>query len=140
MGCIEQWLEKSPRQTTSTSSTHDVTDENDLIQSDSDFSNQMETNSMTGIPDIDNAPVIDFTVLEQLAEDTSPELVPELIELYSGDAAHRIERIEQSIITNDIDILSFEVHTIGSSAGAHGNMQLFKISREIERLCQEKYF
>merc|ERR1711879_141776 len=30
--CIEQWLEKSPRQTTSTSSTHDVTDENDLIQ------------------------------------------------------------------------------------------------------------
>lgn len=138
--CIEQWLEKSPRQTTSTSSTHDVTDENDLIQSDSDFSNQMETNSMTGIPDIDNAPVIDFTVLEQLAEDTSPELVPELIELYSGDAAHRIERIEQSIITNDIDILSFEVHTIGSSAGAHGNMQLFKISREIERLCQEKYF
>ena len=100
----------------------------------------MATNSMTGMPDIDSAPIIDFSVLDQLAEDTSPELVPELIELYSGDADHRIARIEKAIVEDDIEVLSFEVHTIGSSAGAHGNIRLFKLAREIERLCQEKEF
>ncbi len=129
--CVHKWL-----------AVLSSTDEYDHphTQSQNTTNNDMETNSMTGMPDIDSAPIIDFSVLDQLAEDTSPELVPELIELYSGDADHRIARIEKAIVEDDIEVLSFEVHTIGSSAGAHGNIRLFKLAREIERLCQEKEF
>ena len=128
--CVTRWLA-----TSRPSDDHPV-----AAPQSEDTTHNMETSRMTGMPDIDNAPIVDYTVLEQLAEDTSPELVPELIELYSGDADHRIKRIQQAIIDDDIDVLSFEVHTIGSSAGAHGNMRLFKLAREIERLCQEKEF
>jgi len=136
LACISHWLNNLPHNTLSNATANS----NDEPLDTTDTSNRMRNTNMTGLPDIDDAPIIDFSVLTQLAEDTSPELVPELIELYSGDAEHRIQRIETAIQTNDIDVLSFEVHTIGSSAGAHGNMRLFRLSREIERLCQEKQF
>lgn len=136
LACISHWLNNPTDNNVSDSEAPMDHEQPDTPET----HNQMGNTNMTGIPDIDDAAIIDFSVLEQLAEDTSPELVPELIELYSGDAEQRIQRIETAIKTNDIDVLSFEVHTIGSSAGAHGNMRLFKLSREIERLCQEKQF
>ncbi len=131
--CIDKWLKKRPDADTKS------TDHLNQTCADSETTSKEPDSNMAN-PDIDNAPIIDFGILDQLAEDTSPDLVPELIELYSGDAAGRIERITQALTQNDTDTISFEVHTIGSSAAAHGNTRLYKLSREIERLCQEEEY
>lgn len=83
---------------------------------------------------------VDEKVLEQLANDTSPDIVPDLISLYISDANKRVQLIEEAIVNKDEKTLEFEAHTIGSSSAAHGNEKLHKIARKIERLCQEKNF
>jgi len=80
---------------------------------------------------------VDVQVLRQLAEDTAPELVPELLTLYIGDTRKRVEEIQHAMTEHDIETLEFEAHTLGSSAAAHGNPRLHALARKVERLCQD---
>ncbi len=82
-------------------------------------------------------PLVDESVLRQLEIDTAPEVVPELLELYAKDTRHRLSAIHTAMNEQDIKTLEFEVHTVGSSAGAHGNSRLHAMAREIESLCRE---
>ena len=77
------------------------------------------------------------SVLLQLARDTGTEVLPKLLELYTKDARARISRIEEAVTAKDYQILEFESHTLGSSAGAHSNLRLQRIARQIEHLCQK---
>ncbi len=77
------------------------------------------------------------SVLLQLARDTGTEVLPKLLELYTKDARARISRIEKAVTAKDYQILEFESHTLGSSAGAHSNLRLQRIARQIEHLCQK---
>jgi PAS domain S-box-containing protein len=77
------------------------------------------------------------SVLLQLARDTSTEVLPKLLELYTKDARARISRIEEAVTAKDYQTLEFESHTLGSSAGAHSNLRLQRIARQIEHLCQK---
>jgi len=79
---------------------------------------------------------IDEGVLLQLARDTSPEIVPELIEFYITDAKSRVEAIVIATQEEDFQTLEFQTHTLGSSSAAHGNHSLFTLSRQIEHCCQ----
>lgn len=79
---------------------------------------------------------IDCATIQQLAKDTSPEAVPELVELYIKDARARVEQIEKARQEKNLEMLEFELHTLGSSAAAHGNQKLHLLARKIERLCQ----
>jgi len=80
---------------------------------------------------------VDESVLLQLVEDTDAEIVPELILLYIEDSQQRLERIKTAITKQDFASLEFETHTVGSSAVAHGNAKLYKLSRKIELLCRD---
>ncbi|MCP3670454.1 MAG: response regulator [Gammaproteobacteria bacterium] len=86
---------------------------------------------------IDEGALLDESVLQQLARDTAPEIVPELVELYISDARKRVEIIQIALREHDLKTLEFETHTIGSSAAAHGNMRLHYLARRVERLCQD---
>jgi CheY-like chemotaxis protein len=77
------------------------------------------------------------SVLLQLARDTGTEVLPKLLELYTKDARARISRIEEAVTAKDYQTLEFESHTLGSSAGAHSNLRLQRIARQIEHLCQK---
>ncbi len=76
------------------------------------------------------------SVLQQLVRDTDADIVAELLTLYIADAQERMTLIDGSQAQNDIKVLEFESHTLGSSAAAHGNIKLHKLARSIERLCQ----
>ncbi len=86
---------------------------------------------------IDEWALLDESVLQRLARDTAPEIVPELVELYISDARKRVELIQTALSEHDLKTLEFEVHTLGSSAAAHGNMRLHYLARQVERLCQD---
>lgn len=81
--------------------------------------------------------LVDESILEQLVMDTSAEVVPELLLLYIDDAKVRLDKIQSALTNKDEKILEFESHTLGSSAIAHGNLQLHSCARKIERLCIE---
>lgn len=50
---------------------------------------------------------MDEAVIQQLIKDTSADIVPELINLYSQDAHERINKIREAIIKHDITTLDF---------------------------------
>jgi len=81
---------------------------------------------------------VDENILQQLVMDTSAEIVPELIEIYLNDTNKRIKNIVKAIDESNIETLKFEVHTVGSSAAAHGNYKLHLLARKIEQLCRDK--
>ncbi len=82
--------------------------------------------------------VVSETIISQLVRDTSTGIMPKLLTLYIKDARERIKNIEDAHSNLDYQTLEFETHTLGSSAGAHSNLALLHLAREIEQLCQEK--
>ena len=116
LSCIAHWTEKSINQMTNIS-------------------------EIKAAPKIDNEPPhVDEAVLQQLVQDTSPEIVPELIELYIEDSKIRMNLINEAISKHDFATLEFEAHTIGSSAIAHGNAKLHAFARKLEHLCQQNHY
>lgn len=85
----------------------------------------------------DREALLDETHLIRLAQDTAPEMVPELIAIYLEDARARIERVKQAIETKDVDVLELETHTLGSSAATYGLMALHRAARRAEAACLE---
>lgn len=86
----------------------------------------------------DDETLMDEACLIQLAHDTDPSMLDELIAIYLKDAQERIGRVEKAIEDEDFSILELESHTLGSSAASYGLMPLHRISRETERACVEK--
>ena len=80
---------------------------------------------------------VDEGVLRQLVRDTSAQIVPELLLGYIEDTRDRLPRIEASAAGADFAALELEVHTLGSSAGAHGNTALLKLARQVETACRD---
>ncbi len=99
----------------------------------------VENHYDTDYPDIEDIDeLLSEPVLQQLARDAGADILPELLEVYTDDTRARVSSIEEAVTIKDYRTLKFEAHTLGSSAGAHGNIRLHKIAREIEQLCQEK--
>jgi len=117
LNCIARWIGEEPGELP-------LTDASQLPVSDDD-------------PDLDGLRYVDEGVLLQLAKDTSPDVVPELIAFYIPDARRRVGLIESAIKDQDIEVLEFEAHTLGSSSAAHGNRSLHTLSRQIEHYCQD---
>lgn len=86
----------------------------------------------------ESSPLVNEQVLQQLVDDTSAEIVPELLLLYIEDSKKRIEIINQAIIEKNFKVLEFEAHTIGSSAIAHGSSKLHELARSTEKHCQQQ--
>ncbi len=80
---------------------------------------------------------VDEAVLQQLVRDTSAAIAPELLLGYIEDARERLRQIELALNETDAEKLEFEVHTLGSSAAAHGNPALHQLARQIESLCRK---
>ncbi len=84
--------------------------------------------------------VVSEATISQLIRDTSTGIMPKLLTLYIKDARERIQNIEEAYAKQDYKTLEFEAHTLGSSAGAHSNLALLHLAREIEQLCQEQNY
>ncbi|USD39947.1 response regulator [Vibrio sp. SCSIO 43135] len=81
--------------------------------------------------------LVDESILQQMIEDTSADVIPLLIDHYVEESKDRLSKIHESVAEQNGDQLEFESHTLGSSALALGNRQLSSLAREIEKLCLE---
>lgn len=79
--------------------------------------------------------LLDVQYLIRLAEDTSPDMVPELIEIYLNDAHERLTRLKNAMVARDFETIELETHTLGSSAATYGLMKLHKLCRQAEATC-----
>jgi len=82
----------------------------------------------------------DEAVLQQLVHDTSPDIVSELLLGYIEDTHERLRQIKIAVSQTDARKLELEVHSLGSSAGAHSNIALLDLARHIESLCRQEEF
>ncbi|MYM58652.1 response regulator [Vibrio sp. OCN044] len=94
--------------------------------------NSVETGTQDEHVDLE---LVDETILEQMIEDTSADVLPMLIDHYLEESQERLKKIYQAIDEKDKNTLEFESHTLGSSALALGNRILSNLARKIEHLC-----
>jgi len=118
------------------------------------FQNEGEDNDTfdeptTTVNEMNNSPensvlpkheLVSEATISQLVRDTSTGIMPKLLTLYIKDARERIQNIKEANSKQDYQTLEFEAHTLGSSAGAHSNLALLHLAREIEQLCQEQNY
>lgn len=64
--------------------------------------------------------LIDTQVLDQMVADTSAEVLPMLIDAFLEESATRMTEIETALTSQDVKLLEFESHTLGSTALAMG--------------------
>jgi PAS domain S-box-containing protein len=97
----------------------------------------MSTSKDKTVPTDNTCDYVDETILQRLVRDTAAEIVPELLMFYIEDTQKRMALVNTAIIKQDLNILEFETHTIGSSAAAHGNARLHTLARNVEQLCKK---
>ena len=83
--------------------------------------------------------LVDESVLEQMIRDTSPDIIPILIDHYVAESQTRLVTIQEAANNKDSQILEFEVHTLGSTALSLGNRPLGKLARALEQQCLEAH-
>ncbi|MGB0683881.1 MAG: response regulator [Magnetovibrionaceae bacterium] len=76
--------------------------------------------------------LVDVAILKKLGDDTDPDMLPELVALYVEETRKRIEEVERALSAGDDSVIEREVHTLGSSSGAHGLTQLLQAARAVE--------
>ena len=83
-------------------------------------------------------PVLDAGVFEQLARDTSPEVVPKMLAAFSQETQGRIDTLKQLADAGgtDQEQLQREAHTLKSSAATFGATELQEIAQDVEMACR----
>ncbi|WP_416900130.1 MAG: PAS-domain containing protein [Minwuia sp.] len=77
-------------------------------------------------------PLFDPEVLDRLAEETSPEVIPQMLQVFTEHLTESLPEIEAASASHDAASLDAVAHRIGSSSGSFGAMQLFRTCRAIE--------
>jgi len=84
------------------------------------------------------SPVLDTGVFEQLARDTSEEIVPRMLAAFCKETRTRIDVLRQlgETDTTDFERLQREAHTLKSSASTFGATELHRVARDMEAACR----
>lgn len=72
----------------------------------------------------DEQPVLDRTILDQMAEDVAPALVPQLIQAFMAEMRDREARMATHASQDALAAVRTEAHSLKSSAAAFGAMAL----------------
>ncbi|NKN33577.1 PAS domain S-box protein [Marichromatium bheemlicum] len=83
-------------------------------------------------------PDLDPRILDQLADNTAPELVPELIGMFLEESAGRVATLIDQQASEDIGRIQTEAHSLKSGAGSFGALRLQRLAQEIEKAAKEK--
>ena len=97
------------------------------------MSNEAQTSEQTA-----QSPVLDTRVFEQLARDTSEEIVPKMLAAFCRETRSRIDILRQigEHEPTDFKQLQHEAHTLKSSAATFGATELQRIASEVEMACR----
>jgi len=80
---------------------------------------------------------IDHAALIQMAEDTDPEMLPELIDIFITHAKERFLKMTDAAGRMDLVQLENEAHALKGSAATFGVMRLHQLASDMEQACKE---
>ena len=80
--------------------------------------------------------MLDVNTLEQLAQDTSPEMLPSMLAAFREEADSRIRAIAQHLSPPEMEQLQWAAHSPKSSAGTFGAFELHQLALELELACR----
>lgn len=77
--------------------------------------------------------VLDREILTQMAKDTGPDMMPELIEVFIAQAKTRFEAVLAAAAANEMGELELQSHALKGSAATFGTMRLYQLFAELEQ-------
>jgi PAS domain S-box-containing protein len=80
--------------------------------------------------------VLDINTLEQLARDTSPEMLPRMLAAFREETNSRVQAISRHLSPPAVEQLQREAHSLKSSAGTFGAFNLQQLTLELELACR----
>ena len=80
--------------------------------------------------------VLDINTLEQLARDTSPEMLPRMLAAFREETNSRVQAISRHLSPPAVEQLQREAHSLKSSAGTFGAFDLQQLALELELACR----
>lgn len=75
---------------------------------------------------------LDLPILEQLARDTDPSLVPELLAMFLADGRQRVLDIESALAADDDASLAAAAHALGGSMATFGLSAVSPVVQQCE--------
>ena len=81
-------------------------------------------------------PAIDPTTLAELAADTGPAVIPDLIKVFLETAHARIGRMAAAVAAGNGPAVAAEAHALKSSAATFGAAEIRYLCAELERTCK----
>lgn len=75
---------------------------------------------------------LDIAVLRRLGEETDPNMIPELIDLFIEDASGRVSKIKDAAKDDNYKELATQAHTLSGSAAAYGAVKLTTLAKQLE--------
>lgn len=94
-----------------------------------------ESNELT--QELKDLPYMDDNILKQLGEDTSVELVPEMVAVFLKELKKRLEKIEHACGQKKVEDIASEVHALKSSSGTYGALKLQLMAKMVDTACKE---
>ncbi len=86
----------------------------------------------------DSVPMLDTAALDQLRNDTSPQILLELIEDFLLSTDGRIEALKEATCRQNPEDLCLHAHALGSSAATFGARRLYALVGDIEAACKNQ--
>ena len=99
-----------------------------------------QTTSSAGTASDNDVPLVNEATLIQMVKDTSPEVMPVLINHYIEETIKHKNSILTAHNTGDYEAVKFASHTLGSSSLSLGNARLSNLARKIENRCVQQEF
>ncbi|GEM_PF-4406318 len=90
-----------------------------------------------GMAPPDNDGLVDDSVLQQLAIDTSEEMVPQMLKVFINELTMRSERIADAIKHRDLSALAKEAHALKSSSATFGAAAIAEHARKMDDAARE---
>jgi len=96
-----------------------------------------KTNSITDKADDDNSGLMDLHTLTGLEQETSAELLAEIIAIFTRETGERMTALREAAKQQDLEAIVAESHAIKSSAGTFGALLLHEAANRVEVLGRQ---
>ena len=89
-----------------------------------------------GDPAAESVQPLDVRVLERLASETSPQAVPRMLAAFRKESELRVASVVQHLSPPALDRLQRDAHSLKSSAGTFGALELQHLALDLEEACR----
>jgi PAS domain S-box-containing protein len=81
------------------------------------------------------AELVDEDALARLGQDTSPQAVPAMLDVFLKETRERLETVTDLLASGDIQGIGDQAHAMKSSAGTFGARRLHLLAKAVETAC-----